>query len=58
MALTPLPGQLGETLQIIHSARISGDDMWTENSIQGASPGIDTTLTHDDSVSIEDGVVE
>ncbi|MDD3072653.1 MAG: hypothetical protein PHP47_02990 [Candidatus Pacebacteria bacterium] len=58
VALTPLPGQLGETLQIIHSARISGDDMWTENSIQGASPGIDTTLTHDDSVSIEDGVVE
>ncbi len=58
VALTPLLGQLGETLPVIHSARISGYDKWTEKTIQGASAEIDTTLFHDGSVSIEDGVVQ
>lgn len=58
ISLNPLSKQKGETLQLIHSARITADDKWTESSIKGASPGIDTTLPDDDNISIEDGVVD
>lgn len=58
LSLTPLPGQSGETLPIIHSARMSANDKWTENTISGASSGIDTTLPDDSTVSIEGGVVQ
>ena len=58
VALTPLPGQKGEVLQIIHGARITGEDRWTEKTIENVSPGIDTMLSHDNTVSGEQGIVE
>lgn len=58
VALTPSPGQGGEVLPVIHGTEIKGEDRWTEDTLTGSSPGINTMLPHDDTVLSEQGIVE
>lgn len=56
--LTPDVSQAGKTPEIIGSARISGEDDWTQKTLIGTSPAIDTSLSHDPTVTSQQGIVQ
>ena len=58
ISLVPEPGHKDEVISLIHSVRITGYDEWTESTIEGTSPGINTMLPDDHTVSGEDGIVQ
>lgn len=58
VALTPTPIQRGTSPDIIRQAQISGEDQWTEQTIEATAPSIDTTLPDDNTVSQQQGIVQ
>jgi len=58
VALKPSQNQVGKPALIIKEARITGEDQWTEQTLEITSPEIDTTLPDDDTVSNEMGIVQ
>ena len=57
IAFTPDDSQRIQILNIINEARITGEDSWTESTIQGSAPGINTTLPDDPTVTNEMGII-
>jgi len=47
---TPNSNQIGQSPEIIRGARIIGEDQWTNEIIEGLSPGINTALPDDKSI--------
>ena len=58
VALTPDSFQGGQTPEICGKAKISGEDNWTEVTLEATSPEIDTTLPDDPTITGQDGFVE
>lgn len=57
IAFTPDDSQRIQILNIINEARITGEDSWTESTIQGSAPGVNTTLPDDPTVTNEMGII-
>ncbi len=57
VSFIPNQNQRGQVAEIISQARISGEDTWTEITIDSFSPAVNTTLPDDPSVSDEQGIV-
>ena len=58
IAFTPASSQRGQTPNIIGEAKISGEDTWTETTIEATALAINTTLPDDDAVTPALGVVQ
>ena len=58
ISFTPDDSQKGTTPTIIGQAKITGEDQWTETTIEGTSPAIDTTLADDETITEEMGTVQ
>ena len=58
VAFTPNEFQRGQTPEIIGEAKITGEDSWTETTIQGPAPAVNTTLPDDPTITEEMGVVQ
>jgi len=58
VALTPTQSQKGNFTLLIKEARISGEDQWTEQTLEVTSPRINTTLPDDDTVSEGMGIIQ
>jgi len=58
VALAPTPDQKGKVAPIIGEARISGEDQWTEKTIQVKTPAVDTTLPDDQNISDHTGIIQ
>jgi len=58
VSLTPESYQRGRTAEIVGEAQISGEDGWTENTINTKTSSITTALPDDKSVSREMGIVQ
>ncbi len=58
VSLSPSSSQVGTTPVLIGEALISGEDQFTENTVQGTAAPIDTTLPDDDTVTAFEGVIE
>jgi hypothetical protein len=58
IAFTPDESQKGQTPQIIGEAKITGEDKWTNQTIQATSSAIDTTLPDDETITEEMGKVQ
>lgn len=58
IAFTPAESQRGQTPNIIGQAQISGEDTWTESTLEAASPAVNTTLPDDKTVTPALGVVQ
>jgi hypothetical protein len=48
---TPSGDQAGQTPEIIKGARIAGEDQWTNETIEAASPSVTTALPDDKSIT-------
>lgn len=57
IAFTPTLLHKGKTPELIGEARITGEDLFTDQVVSSSDGPIDTTLPDDDSVSEKDGVV-
>jgi len=58
IAFTPTEDQKGKVALLINEARIEGEDLWAKKTIEAMTPGVDTTLPDDPTVSEEMGIVE
>jgi hypothetical protein len=58
LGLTPSPAQMGSAAALIGEARITGEDLFTEQAISSVDESIDTTLPDDPTVSEEQGRVQ
>jgi hypothetical protein len=58
VALSPTPDQRGKVASIIGEARISGEDQWTEKTIQVKTSAVDTTLPDDQNISDHTGIIQ
>ena len=58
VSLNPASDQRGKTAQIIGSARITGDDQWTEAVVEKTAQAVDTGLPDDPSVFGQQGIVQ
>jgi len=58
IAFTPTESQRGQTPEIIGEAKITGEDSWTETTLQGISPAINTTLPDDPTMTEEMTIVQ
>jgi len=54
----PEASQIGQTPEIIGQAKISGEDSWTETTLQSAASAINTTLPDDPTITTELGRVQ
>ena len=54
----PTTDQKGKTPNIIGQAKITGQDQWTNNTIEATSPSINTALPDDETVDEEKGTVQ
>lgn len=57
VAFTPFSYQRHQTAEIIREARITGEDSWTETTIEALVPAINTTLPDDPTITNQMGVV-
>ena len=57
VSLTPTSGQVGQKPQLIGETRITGDDSWTDMSLDAGSPAIDTSALSDQNMSEDKGTV-
>ncbi|MBZ9578471.1 hypothetical protein KJA14_01325 [Patescibacteria group bacterium] len=57
VALTPTANQRGQIATLINEAKISGEDQWTEATLETIAEAVDTTLPDDETVSEEQGIV-
>lgn len=57
VSLLPQENQRGQIVPIINEAKIRGDDEFTEQSLEGKAPSIDTTLPDDPAVN-QQGIVQ
>ncbi|XOB40129.1 MAG: hypothetical protein ACKKMR_02240 [Candidatus Nealsonbacteria bacterium] len=57
VAFTPFSYQRHQTAEIIREARITGEDSWTETTIEALAPAINTTLPDDPTITNQMGVV-
>lgn len=57
VAFTPFSYQRYQTAEIIREARITGEDSWTETTIEALAPAINTTLPDDPTITNQMGVV-
>ena len=57
VALTPDASKINQVVDIINQATITGEDSWTELTIQASSPVINTTLPDDSTVTDAMGIV-
>ena len=55
---SPLASQKGETPFLVNKAEISGEDIWTSETLKVSADGRDTTLPDDQNVSEIQGIVE
>jgi len=58
ISLRPIPSHIGTSTSLIGEARISGDDRWTNQALEGVASSIDTTLPDDETISEEMGIVQ
>lgn len=58
VALTPMSSQRGEKAGVIGEAKISGDDSWTNSTLESASPAVDTASISDPGMDENDGIVQ
>lgn len=58
ISLRPIPAHAGSSTSLIGGAKISGDDQWTGQIIEGFADSVDTTLPDDDTISYEMGIVQ
>ncbi len=58
ISLKPNSSQEGETAEIIGSAKLSGEDQWTDETVEDVDSRIDTALPDDPGISSEEGIVE
>lgn len=58
ISLTPDFSQRGQTPELIGSAKITGQDIWTEQILETASMSINTTLPDDQTITEELGKVQ
>ena len=58
IAFTPDASQRGRAPNLINEAKISGEDSWTEKSLQATSSVINTTLPNDSTMTPEKGIVQ
>jgi hypothetical protein len=57
ISFSPSSSQKGQTPILIGQVKISGEDQFTGNTIQGTAPPINTTLPDDQTITPEKGVV-
>jgi len=58
IVFTPAVSQRGQTPNIIGEIHISGQDTWTETTIENTAPAINTTLPDDDTVTPAFGIIQ
>ncbi|MBZ9572335.1 hypothetical protein KJA15_03325 [Patescibacteria group bacterium] len=58
VAFTPISDQKGQIVTLINEAKISGEDQWTESTLETRAGAVDTTLPDDPTVSEENGKVQ
>jgi hypothetical protein len=57
IAFTPTSLHRGSRAELIGTAHITGENLFTDQVVSSTDEAIDTTLPDDDSVSEQDGVV-
>jgi len=57
ITLTPTASQRGQSAILINEAKVSGEDQWTEATLETIAEPIDTTLPDDETVSGEQGII-
>ncbi len=57
ISLTPNSNQKGMVLPIINEAKITGEDQWTEKTIEGKALLINTTLPDDQVITDHSGII-
>jgi hypothetical protein len=57
VTLTPMSSQRGEKAGVIGEAKISGDDSWTNSTLESTSPSVDTASISDPDMNEDNGVV-
>jgi len=58
VAFTPTESQRGQTPNIIGKSQISGEDTWTESTLEATAPAINTTMPDDKTITPAFGVVQ
>jgi len=58
VGLLPDLTQKGKTPEIIGSAKITGEDKWTNQNLETTAPAINTALPDDETVAEEQGIVQ
>lgn len=58
IAFTPQESQKGKTPDIIGETKITGENTWTNQTIQSSGPAINTTLPDDQTITDEMGIVQ
>lgn len=58
ISLLPQENQRGEILPIISEAKISGEDEFTNQNLEGKASSIDTTLPDDPTISEQQGIIQ
>jgi hypothetical protein len=58
ISFTPTADQKGKTPNLISEAKITGEDQWTKETLEEASPAINTTLPDDQTITPEEGIVQ
>ncbi len=58
VSFVPNLDQRGQTPEIISQAIVSGEDTWTEASLEFSAPALTTDLPDDDTVSEDQGIVQ
>ena len=58
VALAPNSNQKGKILPIINEAKITAEDQWTEKTVEGKTPLINTTLPDDQSIPDHSGLIQ
>ncbi|MBZ9569302.1 hypothetical protein KJA16_00075 [Patescibacteria group bacterium] len=57
VSLTPTASQRGQIATLINTAKISGEDQWTEATLETTAEAIGTTLPDDETISEEQGII-
>ncbi len=57
VALTPTANQRSQIATLINEAKISGEDQWTEATLETIAEAVDTTLPDDETISEEQGII-
>ncbi len=58
ISFTPTAEQRGQTPDLIYDTKISGEDIWTESTIEVRTASINTTLPDDSTMSQQKGIVQ